>query len=141
DGASGCTLPMISEAEPLASAFGNVNAPFDAIGSVSAPFNSSTRPRPSSPETVPPTLNDSVLQTTATLTTSSAPTTPAPFDTVHVCAGLLGCVATATAYDAPLASPSGNRKLPLRTTDVSPAPFNCNTSPEPNSPLTSPPIV
>jgi hypothetical protein len=68
-------------------------------------------------------------------------TTPDPSMTTHVCAGVAGCIATVTEYEAPLLKAAGNVKDPDAGTEtLPPSPFR-RIRPWPASPATVPPIV
>jgi hypothetical protein len=68
-------------------------------------------------------------------------TRPEPFATPQVCAGAEGCVATVTAYEAPVLKAVGKTKDPDAET-VSSSPLLFRTMrPWPESPETLPPIA
>jgi len=67
------------------------------------------------------------------------PTVPEPLVTEHVCAGPVGCVATLTLYELPLAIGAANMKFRLAAVIVRLLPpFNCTTKPVPVKPVTVP---
>jgi len=91
--------------------------------------------------TSPPTVYPLVVQVMATLCTLVPMTEPDPDDTTQVCAGLVGCVLTVTAYEELFESAVAKVKVPLELTVRLSAPLSCSTNPDPTKPLTLPPIV
>ena len=76
-----------------------------------------------------PLIHDhSLMQTTCTFVTFPD-AVPVPLFTVQVCAGLVGCVRTVTAYAPPLATWVANVNDPLVATVRLSPPLSCNTTP------------
>ncbi len=86
------------------------------------------------------TVNLLVEQVMITEVTFALVTVPDPPPTVHDCVGPLGCVRTATSYDDPAASGTGNANEPFELI-VSELPPLSLTTTEPERPATVPPIV
>src|SRR6516165_7953997 len=105
---------------------------------LSPALSCNTSPDPANPVTVPPIVNAAAAQVTCTLLTLAV-AVPEPFVTVQVCAGLLGCVETATLYVPLTAVVKVNDPFPL-IARLS-VPLSVSTNPVPVSPLTVPPIV
>ena len=119
----------------------NVVAP-EATVRLSPALSCSTRPLAVRPLMVPPTVTAPVTQVILTLVTLAAATVPEPPVTVQVCAGLVGCAETVTAYALPDCTAVANVNVvaPALTARVSP-PLSCSIKPLPLSPLIEPPIV
>jgi len=79
-----------------------------------------------------------LAQATVTPVTAPAPTVPLPLLTTQLCAGDAGCVATVTAYGAPLAIGVANVKAPLAVMVLLSPPLLRSTRPVPVRPLTLP---
>ena len=118
-----------------------MNAPLVPIGTLAPPLFCRTRPLPTSPVTVPPTVNVLVVQVTVTLVTALDVTPPVPLVTTHVCHGVVGWVWTVTAYVPPLATAVAKVNEPLVVTLRVSLPLSCSARPVPTSPVTVPPIV
>src|SRR5215469_3694193 len=105
---------------------------------LSPALSCNTSPDPANPVTVPPIVNAAAVQVTCTLLTLAV-AVPEPFVTVQVCAGLLGCVDTVTAYAPLTAVVKVNGPFPLivRLSE----PLSCKTNPVPARPVTVPPTV
>jgi hypothetical protein len=95
---------------------------------------------PARQDTVPPTLNEPVLQVTATLVTLLV-AVPAAFAIEQNCDGPVGCESAVTLYGEPESMLVLKLNVPLALTARSSAPLFWSTSPEPASPATVPPIV
>ena len=91
-GPEGCVLTVTSNDERSASGVENENVPSAPIGRSSPLLSCSVSPVPARPETMPPTLNLSVTQSTSTLVTFPLASLPEPDVTLHVCLGFDGCI-------------------------------------------------
>src|SRR5438132_566347 len=112
-GEVGCVLTVTAYEAPLASGVANANAPSEETERSSPPLLRSTNPLPTRPPTMTPTAYAFVAHATATFVTFAPPIVPPPLVTTHVCVGVVGCVITVTAYDAPLATPVSNVNAPF----------------------------
>src|SRR5262245_1209973 len=99
-----------------------------------------TSPLPARPETVPPTLNEPVLQLTVTLVTLFV-AVPAAFAIEQNCDGVVGCVTTVMLYGLPASTLVLKVKVPLAVTARSSPPLFWSISPAPANPAMVPPTV
>ena len=106
------------------------------------PLSVSVRPLPVSPVICPPTVKLFVAHVIATLLTAAPAMVPVAFAIVHVWLGEPGCVPTATAYVAPLATVAGKANVEFSLIVSGAPPFRVRDSESPAaSPLTEPPTV
>jgi hypothetical protein len=142
--AIGCVATVTAYAPLLSMGVANVAGPLDETVKSSPPLLRRTMcVWGINPVTVTPTVNvpdEAAAHATSTFVTFAV-AVPLPFVTVQVSAGLAGSVSTVTLYAPPLFTGVVNVNAPFALTGKLFPPLSCNTSPDPLSPLTLPPIV
>lgn len=133
-GEPGCVRIVTEYGLPVATGVANVKAPLAVMVRLSPPLSWRTRPVPTTPVTVPPTVKLATQATVALVTSADA--VPDPFVTVHSCGGAVGWVRTVMAY-APVTL-LANVKGPFAVTVRLSPPLSCNTKPVPERPETVP---
>src|SRR4029077_6015262 len=144
-GLVGCVSTVTLYEPPKVNAVWNVNwtVPVPVTVKLSPPLFCNANPAPLRPVTVPPIVTVAAAQVTVTEVTFAV-AVPVPPATVQVCDGLLGCVATATAYAPFFATAVLKVKLTVPVPGLIvrlSAPLLVRPRPVPVKPVTVPPIV